>query len=96
MLSTKNEMTSFFACLFLGILSVAWVEINNIHPMVFNQRGLVSLKLIGTGLKTLPKEIGTNLNSLTCLSVANNCLTTLPDRCVTTYDLVTQNRHTCL
>ncbi len=81
MIPPSSRILSYLLA-FLGVLSVSWVKLENIHPMVFNQRGLVSLKLIGTGLKTLPDEVGLHLNSLTCLSVANNCLTVLPDRCV--------------
>jgi hypothetical protein len=68
-----------------GQLSLSWnKELLFIDPLVYNfhenfGRYLVTLRLVGLSLTSLPKEFGLKLASLECLSLASNQLTTLPD-----------------
>ena len=67
-----------------GHLSLSWHKLGYIDPVVFdfaNNFGysLVSLRLIGIGLKHLPEDFGFQFTQLSFLSLSNNELTYLPD-----------------
>jgi Leucine-rich repeat (LRR) protein len=68
-----------------GQLSISWnKELLFIDPLVYNfhenfGRFLVTLRLVGLSLTSLPDEFALKLTSLECLSLASNQLTSLPD-----------------
>ncbi len=88
-----------------GNLSLSWQHMGCIAPVVFDfsknfGRPLMSLRLIGIGLKELPLEFGSYLTNLHFLSLANNELTYLPESFVQMTSLreinLLKNRLTCL
>jgi len=70
-----------------GDFRLNWMPIEFIDPVLyeFTSRfgmNLVSIRLVGVGLKSIPLEMCTRLPSLELLSLANNNLTTIPDTIV--------------
>ena len=65
-------------------LSLSWTPFGYVDPCIYAYqerfgRCLVTLRLIGLGLKTLPEELGFKLTSLRVLNVSSNELDCLPD-----------------
>lgn len=65
-------------------LSLSWTPFGYVDPCIYAYeerfgRSLVTLRLIGLGLKSLPEELGFKLTSLRVLNVSSNELEALPD-----------------
>jgi leucine-rich repeat protein SHOC2 len=71
-------------------LNVSWQGFTALIPEIFEFKNLISLRLVGNTLPTLPEELFTGLPKLQVLFLTANHLTALPEnigKCITLREL---------